>query len=118
MRTISIVIADRVFKKMVDLRGIEPLIPACKAGVLPLALQTHKPQSHLASPQPLDSCFTSEDNTGACGWIRTNYLRDMSPPLIHMSFTGKKITENSRLGLSPYLRPLSAGILYSRSRAF
>ena len=55
---------------MVDLRGIEPLIPACKAGVLPLALQTH---------------------IGACGWIRTNYLRDMSPPLIHMSFTGKKI---------------------------
>lgn len=43
---------------MVDLRGIEPLIPACKAGVLPLALQTHKPQMHVASPQPLDSCFT------------------------------------------------------------
>ena len=77
---------------MVDLRGIEPLIPACKAGVLPLALQTH---------------------IGACGWIRTNYLRDMSPPLIHMSFTGKKITENSRLGLSPYLRNISSGILYS-----
>ena len=113
MRLLSIVIADRVFKKVVDLRGIEPLIPACKAGVLPLALQTHKPQSRLASPQPLDSCFTSGDNTGACGWIRTNYLRDMSPPLIHMSFTGKKITENSRLGLSPYLRSLSSGILYS-----
>ena len=29
-----------LFFALVDLRGIEPLIPACKAGVLPLALQT------------------------------------------------------------------------------
>ena len=83
---------------MVDLRGIEPLIPACKAGVLPLALQTHKPQMRMASPQPLDSCFTSRDNTGACGWIRTNYLRDMSPLLILMSFLGILV---SRAGLEP-----------------
>ena len=49
--------------------------------------------------EPTTSCLQGRYSTteiwaqinGACGWIRTNYLRDMSPPLIHMSFTGKKI---------------------------